>query len=320
MTIKAFPKIFSVGHREIPNLFTGPVEITEKIDGSQFAFGNIDGKFIARSKGVVLEHEPQENDMFHTAWKYAEQLYAMIGLPPGWVFYCEYLRVPKHNTLAYGRTPKNNLMLFGICVNGEFLVPSDRSGEQTYIEVWADILGIEPVPTLYSGEVKNFDELHALLDRKSVLGTADVEGFVVKNYAQPVLIGGQYLPLSAGKFVSEKFKEKHSATWAKEHTTGGHFEVLKAKYRSNARWEKAIQHMRDAGLLEGSPRDIGALIKEVQRDLLEEERASIEHDLFKIYGGDVVKNAIRGLPEWYKERLAAAAFPPCPDQAKDGVE
>ena len=40
----SYPKIFNVGNNYIPNLLVGRVEVTEKIDGSQFSFGvNKDG-------------------------------------------------------------------------------------------------------------------------------------------------------------------------------------------------------------------------------------------------------------------------------------
>ena len=37
--IQSFPKIFHIGESMIQNLFKGEVEITEKLDGSQFDFG-----------------------------------------------------------------------------------------------------------------------------------------------------------------------------------------------------------------------------------------------------------------------------------------
>ena len=50
--ISSFPKIFHIGENYIENLFKGQVEITEKIDGSQYAFGiDKDGQAVRRSKG-----------------------------------------------------------------------------------------------------------------------------------------------------------------------------------------------------------------------------------------------------------------------------
>lgn len=49
--ISAFPKIFAIGTKYIDSIFDNEVEITEKVDGSQFAFGKIDGEVYCRSKG-----------------------------------------------------------------------------------------------------------------------------------------------------------------------------------------------------------------------------------------------------------------------------
>ena len=37
--IPRYPKVLALGHRTIKNIWDGPVEITEKIDGSQFYIG-----------------------------------------------------------------------------------------------------------------------------------------------------------------------------------------------------------------------------------------------------------------------------------------
>lgn len=42
--IRAFPKIFAIGQRYISDIFKDEVEISEKIDGSQFCFGKIGGQ------------------------------------------------------------------------------------------------------------------------------------------------------------------------------------------------------------------------------------------------------------------------------------
>ena len=38
MFLSPFPKIFQIGDRYISRLFNGVVEVTEKVDGSQFSF------------------------------------------------------------------------------------------------------------------------------------------------------------------------------------------------------------------------------------------------------------------------------------------
>ena len=57
-------------------------------------------------------------------------------------------------------------------------------------------------------------------------------------------------------------------------------------------------------LLQNQPSDIGLLIKEVQRDVVEECYDEINKLLWQINGRTIHSFLVRGLPEWYKERLA----------------
>lgn len=313
MTIKAFPKIFHIGHSSIPHLFDDEVEITEKIDGSQFAFGKLNGELICRSKGVIIPCQPQENDMFRKAWDWVESIGDKVK--DNTVIYGEYLQKPHHNTLAYNRVPKNNFCLFGVAhvdADGNYRFNNDGFS----LRALAHLLDCDIVPVVYQGKIESRDHLMALLDRESYLGGPKIEGIVVKNYKRDVLVGGWYIPISCGKFVSEQFKEKHQKTWSKEHAPSGKFETLKDNYRTEARWIKAIQHLEERGELENHPRDIGKLMKEVQIDLTEEEKSEIMLDLWKLFGKDVVKHSTRGLPEWYKERLVNNAFT---GEEKDGA-
>ncbi len=52
--LKAYPKIFALGTRYVETIFDEPVEATEKIDGSQFVFGRIDGEELLRGSTVGL--------------------------------------------------------------------------------------------------------------------------------------------------------------------------------------------------------------------------------------------------------------------------
>lgn len=52
-------------------------------------------------------------------------------------------------------------------------------------------------------------------------------------------------------------------------------ELLYDSYRTEARWQKAVQHLRDEGKLLGEPKDIGPLMAEIWRDLVEEEKAEL---------------------------------------------
>ena len=81
-----------------------------------------------------------------------------------------------------------------------------------------------------------------------------------------------------------------------------------ATLRTEARWHKAVQHLREVGKLEESPRDIGMLIAEVKQDILTEETDFIKDKLYEWAKDRVTRAAVHGLPEWYKKMLAETAF------------
>ncbi len=296
--IKAFPKVFTLGQDYIRDIFDGPVEVTEKIDGSQFDWGKINGELFMRSKGKIIFAAAPEK-MFLQAIDYVQSIEAII--PDNTVFYAEYLKTPKHNTLKYERVPLNHLMLFGV---------SDAYGSKFNMGTaeYSEMLQIDHVPLIYYGHIGNMEELAAMLETDSILGGCKVEGVVVKNYAKQFLLGGQPMPLMMGKFVSENFKEVNQKTWKGEHTGKGKWELFCEAYRTPARWNKAIQHLADIGELENSPRDIGKLIKEIQRDITEEEKQTIMEFLFREFGNEVLRKSIAGFPEYYKEKLAERSF------------
>ncbi len=290
-----FPKIFVIGTDYILDIFKEPVEITEKIDGSQFNFGRVKGTLHMRSKGCVQYAETPDK-MFAPAVDYVVSIQERI--PDDTVFHCEYLRKPHHNTLCYQRTPKNGLILFGVSAS------STQIFDEQYYN-WAEQLDIETVPVLYRGMINNAAELLGFLETDSILGGTKIEGVVVKNYQRKWLIGGQPMPIMCGKFVSEKFKEQHTKTWSSGQNK---IDVFLESFHSEARWLKAVQHLRDNSQLENSPRDIGKLLKEIMRDLHDEEAERIKKVLYGEYIQRINRHATHGFPEWYKEQLLKNSF------------
>ncbi len=298
--IKAFPKIFSIGQDYISQIFDSEVEITEKVDGSQFNFGKIEDELHMRSKGKQIFPEAPEK-MFKEAVDYVYSIAERI--PNNTVYYCEYLKSPHHNILKYDWIPKNHLVVFGV---------SDPvcNFKAKYSELinYAEDVGLTTVPLLYSGLVSDVQFLKALLETKSFLGGSLIEGVVVKNYSIPFLLGGQPIPIMAGKYVSEKFKETNQESWSKENTTRGKWEVFLESFRTEARWNKAIQHLREAGTLENAPRDIGGLIRAIHQDIEDEEKESIKGFLWSHFKQDLMRKSIAGFPEWYKGKLMENVF------------
>lgn len=292
--IKPYPKIFALGTSYVQDIFSGSVEVTEKLDGSQFGFGKINGELHFRSKGRELHPEVLDK-MFNPPVNYI----ISIGhiLPDNTIFYGEILNKPKHNVLAYERTPRNGIALFGCC---------DASHTTFYchneLTLYAKIFDIDVVPLVYEGSLKMYLDVMNLMDRESYLGATKVEGLVVKNYTQAFLLGGQPIPFMAGKLVSEKFKEVAKG-WSKDNTSKGKWQSFVESFKTEARWEKGVQHLRDDGKLTVSLKDIGPLIKEVQTDIAAEEKENIKDFLWNNFGHDIIRNATAGIPQWYKEKL-----------------
>lgn len=229
----------------------------------------------------------------------AVEVIKQLDLTVGWTYRAEYLAKPKHNTLAYERTPKNYLMLFDINTgHEEYMSYASKKAE-------ADRIGLEVVPLMYEGKIESAEKFRELLDTVSALGGQKIEGVVVKNYAR----FGPDKKALMGKFVSEAFKEIHQGEWKKDNpTTRDVVEAIVDSVRTPARWNKAIQHLKEAGKLEGSPRDIGNLIKEVQADIEKECIPEIQQKLYDYARQHVMRGCVRGLPEWYKEELMKGQF------------
>jgi len=292
----SYPKIYALGHAAIDGIFSEDVLIEEKIDGSQFSAGVFDGELRCRSKGAVLNIIAPEALFIKAV---AEMQKAACLMKDGWTYRFEYLAKPKHNTLAYNRHPSNYLIGLDINTGHERYLPYGEKVAEF------DRIGFETTPRLHEGKVDSPEFVRELLGRESCLGGQKIEGVVVKNYQRFSKDGKAML----GKFVSEEFKETHSKTWREENP--GQNDVIQRiieEYTTPARWNKAVFRLRDEGKLEGSPRDIGLLMKEVPDDVLAECRTEIMERLFK-YGWEKIRRGIvKGLPQHYKEQLLKQSF------------
>lgn len=298
MSNAAYPKILHIGDKPIADLYNGDVEITEKLDGSQFGFGILDGVLTCRSKGKEQDIDDPDK-MFIEGVNYVKSI--QDKLANGYFYYGEYFSRPRHSTLAYDRIPKNHIALFGV-------LRPDKSlcSYQEMVEI-ADTLDLEVVALIHEGQ-SDPEHTIGLLDRVSMLGGQKIEGVVVKRYEDWLFLGRILTPVKAGKYVSEAFKEVHEKDWSRLNTGKGKYDAMKDKYHSEARWHKAIQHLKEDGNFEGSVRDIGNLMKEITKDLTLEEKENMKEELWQIYGQDVVKYATVGFVDWYKQLIAKGEF------------
>lgn len=294
--IHSYNKIFNLGHKAIQMLFTTEILVEEKLDGSQFSWGVSNGELYCRSKGKGLVVDAPEK-MFLKAVETAKELQPL--LIPGAIYRGEYLQKPKHNVLCYDRVPAKNIMLFDVEMPGQNFLTWDQKANE------ASRLGLEVVPKMFEGKINDVTKLYELLNQNSILGSQKIEGFVIKNY-NLFGIDGKIL---MGKYVSEDFKEVHQGEWREQNpTTGDILERLVLKYKTPARYQKAIQHLTERGEITQTLKDIGPLIKEVQKDIEEECSLEIKEELFKYAWDHIARRITGGVPSWYKELLMKSQF------------
>lgn len=294
MKISSYPKVYNLGHAAIKELFFDPISVEEKIDGSQFSFGVFDGELSFRSHNQQIDPDYVPK-MFKLAVGTVEDV--KLSLEEGWIYRGEYLNKPRHNTLCYDRVPKNNIIIFDIDKGIEdYLSPAQRK------EV-AEMLGFESAPVFYEGKIESYGEMKKFLEEKSCLGGTTVEGLVFKNPHRFARDGKALM----GKFVREDFKEVNQANWRSQ--SGKAFALeLAESYRTVPRWRKAIQHLKDRSELLNELKDIGPLLKEINKDILEECKTEIAEKLFNHFWKDTARIITKGFPEWYKEQLAQKQF------------
>lgn len=286
--MKAYTKVLALGHRFIQDILFGETICEEKVDGSQISFRMFGGALEIRSHSAdVIQDYP---GMFKDA---VASIQSIAGnLMHGMIYRGEYLMKPKHNVLCYGRIPEKNVVIFDI---------EDDNGNPMSYETKkkeAERIGLECVPLLASN-VTGKEQIISLLDTDSFLGNTKIEGVVIKNYGK-LVEGSKYM---VGKFVSEKFKENMGNKTKLDKQQDDIVSAIVKALKTEARYNKAIQHLREAGTLLDAPQDIGNLLKEIHKDIDAEETEYIKDVLCKHYIKRIKGMVCAGFPEWYKERL-----------------
>ena len=294
LSCPSYGKVINLGNPMTENALIGEVIVQEKLDGSQFRWGvNEDGILVIGSRKKDITDDP--DGLFISGWDYLRSIEeTILKYPKNTYFFGEYMKTAQHNTLKYDAIPTNHIMLFDCIKDGKYV-------DKQTLEFIAKDLNIDVVPELYKGTitVDGIKELLALA--KPYLGGEMIEGVVVKNYTQTILLGGSVFPLFT-KYVQPAFREKHMGN--KEFQPKVQFmEELKEELRNPNRWEKAYQHLKEVGELTGELRDIPTIMNEVKKDIEEEEKEYIKERLYKKFSSEIIRNSVRGLPEWLKEKL-----------------
>lgn len=294
-----YPKVLTLGSYQTDTVLDGPVLVQEKVDGSNFRLWiNPKGEVEYGSHHRQI-HIGENYGMFREAVEYFESIKDKIQFffKPGTFLFMEYLAKPKHNCLKYEKIPTNFCVLFDMYTEGKWQPFS-------VLQNASSILGIDTIPLLYDGEV-NIDGLKELLSTDSFLGGQKVEGVVVKNYARDIMVGGHLRPLFC-KLVRPEFKEA-----MKFGPNAKHKETLDEYMKgfcNEARWNKAIQALKEIGTYTHSPKDIGPLIVAIHADIAKEEKENIQHFLYRYYINEIMRRSTAGFADWYKDRLLEETF------------
>ena len=308
--IPSYAKVLTLGSTYTENALIGEVIIQEKVDGSMLRMGeNEDSELVISSKSQLLhcgKFLVNPYGMFSKGVEYILSIEEKVmKFPKDSYFYCEFLQKPKHNVLNYKWVPKNNIVLFDAIIGSKY-----QNREE--LQLIANEFDIDLIPELFRGTLKDravgggysnpVDHLKRIIETTpSFLGNELIEGVVIKNYGQTILLGGHVFPLFT-KYVRETYKERHEVEWNIKKPKNSLEDYIKG-FKNENRWQKAVLHLKEKGLLKNAPQDISALIKEVQEDIEMEEKENIKDFLYNKFRGDILRTSIKGVAEWYKEKL-----------------
>lgn len=300
-----YPKVHALGKKGIEKLFDGEVEVTEKLDGSQFRVHvTEDGEVICGTRKT--EGEVMDKKSFQKAIDYVENNIMNRNLATYPItLYFEFLGRRKQNVLEYDRVPKNHLYLFGAMAGEE---PQPLGTES--LMILANILGVEPPNVLYKGEIKELSELDKIMDVESCLGGVKAEGVVIKNYGRTfpmdLLSTSKWIgfPLM-GKTIREDFKEAHVKEWKKEKPI---YDRVIDTYVTQERLGKVLQKLRDEGKLEGEKKDLKYIIPEFEQDLKDEEKDDIDKALLEEAWKIIERKMKSKVVNYYIRRLERKQF------------
>lgn len=281
--------------------------VEEKIDGSQFSFGhlpNMYGRYnlVAKSKNANLDTTHPMNDMFAPAIKHilSKQWYNII--PKDVVLRAEALSSVKHNRITYGRTPLGHCVVFG----AEDLT----TGRQVPEHVWRTIaseLGLETVMRFVSINTKDLtyqqiiDSVLKYMECTSALGNSKIEGVVLKRERDHILTQDG-VPIFV-KVVSEAFREIQSVPKQKAEQNDIIGEIVDM-VKLDAVYFKAIQHMQESTGLTYTNSDIGPLINQIKKEVVEDLKEPAKDLLWQWAEKQVLTGCVTPFAKFYQNYLS----------------
>lgn len=260
-TFHKYQKIKMIGHKDNKGIFTDPnddIVIQEKIDGANFRFMYVRGKFIFGSHNLELIHTPEDNKSWGRCIGYIKRLFKKRNGLNKYIFYGECCI--QHST-PYDYITMPPFLGFDIY----------DLDKQEYI-YWKDAkqlfeeLGLHFVPVLQEIKAKDIQKWEDKDVPQSKYGNIQAEGVVFKNHTKQIY----------AKYVTQKHKEEctkvfgGSKKWATNDT-----DKMVATYCTNPRIEKKIfeliyeEHELEMELMKYLPnRVFEDIVEEHYKDIL----------------------------------------------------
>eukprot|EP01090_Pellita_catalonica_P020012 TRINITY_DN696_c0_g1_i1.p2 TRINITY_DN696_c0_g1~~TRINITY_DN696_c0_g1_i1.p2 ORF type:complete len:337 (-),score=60.06 TRINITY_DN696_c0_g1_i1:2034-3044(-) len=319
----AVPKWNSIAHYKTSAkhepLFEGNWIVEEKIDGSQlsFAWDSAAQTVLFRNKNsasFLSGEAPYLNKTFGKTMASLLPIGSLLN--SDYVYHGEAMRSSRHNRLLYQRAPRRYFILFDIKdkQTGHYLSYEEKCKEAKRLDL--------EIPSLYlegagiDSAERAIAKIMAMIEKgdlESALG-GNPEGIVIKNYTNvknetgrpPMLksVRTEFKEAVARKFTSaeKRFKITPSTTVAEL------CQYMGGCYNTEARWQKAVQHLDETGQLHATEgemkafgKDVKLLVQELDRDLFKEYEEEIKVDLLSELFPRIAAEGRKGFTAFYRQ-------------------
>lgn len=184
------PNKRSLTKTEVKQLLGGKIDIEEKLDGANVGIIRHKNGFHLQKRGSLVGQSEHEQFQFFHAWANGEAWERIQSIPPGHIFYGEWLRCV--HTIYYDRLP-DWFICFDVWDGRRFLSRDERVA-------LVDSIGFSSVPLVASGTANSVQEILDLVPTESDFGDL-CEGVVIKKYHKKK-------GLMKGKIVNDQFYDK----------------------------------------------------------------------------------------------------------------
>lgn len=245
-----FKKGHYLGHRESEGVLSGTVEVSEKVDGSNFSVVvNNNSELICRSRNRELIDGLETEKMFRLVCEYAQLIHSQTPFEPGYIYFGE--NMVKH-TIDYGAVQQ----FIGYAVYD--------IGHDIYVDDWYKDFDVRGIPRVKVLSLQNptVKQLQPYLNHQSSWGTsgAIAEGIFLKNYEKQIF----------SKIVLDTFKEDNRKVFGDSEKKSSTADKIAEQFCTSTRIRKGIYKLRDEYNIDVDMPMMKWLPLEVYEDMLQE--------------------------------------------------